>query len=228
MRNGKPRDEREESVRDYLLRPMQILAMSEKAAVASETWLENEKGKTRKEKVAETGIVPGIDPVTAVTGIEIGIGTGIGIGVEIGIGIGIVTIGEDHGPDLEIVMDIEDVISIALVQRIDVVPAHAPKSEVIVNDREAEVVRSVVQRANDLQNRMPPPTMSHLVNTRETELSPRRWRPIIMLMPLLQHKQTPDIQDMTTKMIKPETDIDMRSFPPIPQLRKKSSSYLLT
>ena len=44
MRNGKPRDEREESVRDYLLRPMQILAMSEKAAVASETWLENEKG----------------------------------------------------------------------------------------------------------------------------------------------------------------------------------------
>jgi len=221
MRNGKPRDEREESVRDYLLRPMQILAMSEKAAVASETWLENEKGKTRKEKVAETGIVPGIDPVTAVTGIEIGTGTGIGIG------IGIVTIGEDHGPDLEIVMDIEDVISIALVQRIDVVPAHAPKSEVIVNDREAEAVRSVVQRANDLQNRMPPPTMSHLVNTRETELSPRRWRPIIMLM-LLQHKQTPDIQDMTTKMIKPETDIDMRSFPPIPQLRKKSSSYLLT
>jgi len=235
MRNGKPRDEREESVRDYLLRPMQILAMSEKAAVASETWLENEKGKTRKEKVAETGIVPGIDPVTAVTGIEIGIGTGIGIGIEIGIGIGIVTIGEDHGPDLEIVMDIEDVISIALVQGIDVVPAHAPKSEaiggvreaevenVIVNDREAEAVRSVVQRANDLQNRMPPPTMNHLVNTRETEL-----RPIIMLMSLLQHKQTPDIQDMTTKMIKPETDIDMRSFPPIPQLRKKSSSYLLT
>ena len=66
----------------------------------------------RKEKVAETGIVPGIDPVTAVTGIEIGIGTGIGIGVEIGIGIGIVTIGEDHSPDLEIVMDIEHVISI--------------------------------------------------------------------------------------------------------------------
>lgn len=176
MKIGKLREEREGSVTVYPLRPMQILAMSAKAAAASETWPENVKGKTKKDEaeIAEIGIVPGIDPVTAVTGIEIGIGTGIEIGIEIGIGIGIaiVTIGEDHGPDHEIVMDIVDVISTALDHGIVVVPAHAPKSEEIVDDQEAEVVRNVVQKATDRQNRMPAPTMTgHLVITRETEPS---------------------------------------------------------
>jgi len=225
MKIGKLREEREGSVTVYPLRPMQILATSVKAEAASETWPENVKGKMKKDEaeIAEIGIVPGIDPVTAVTGIEIGIGTGIEIGIEIGIGIGIaiVTIGEDHGPDHEIVMDIADVISTALDHGI--VVAHAPKSEEIVDDQEAEVVRNVVQRATDRQNRMPAPTMTgHLVITRETEPSRKRWRPTRMLMPLLQLTQ--DILDMTTMMIKP--DIDMRSFPPIPQLKKEQ--FLLT
>lgn len=162
MKNGKPREERDESVTVYPLRPMQILTMSVKAEAASETWLENVKRKMKKDEIAEIGI----DPVTVVTrGIEIGIGRGIGIGVETGIGIGIVAIGEDHGPDHEIAMDIGDAISTALDHGIvPVVPAHAPKSDLrrgIGNDQEAveKIVKIVVQRANDRQNRMPAPTM---------------------------------------------------------------------
>lgn len=180
MRNGKPREERAGSVKDYLLRPMQISVMLVKAAVVLETWLEKEKGKMRKDdEIAEIGIVP-------VTEIGTGIGTGIGIGIEIGtgIGIGIVTIEEDRGQDHVIVMDIADVINIARGQGTVVVHAHVPKSEVIVNDQ--EVVRNVVQRATDHpNNRMPTvPTMTdHLVNTRpETELSLKQWRAIIMMI----------------------------------------------
>jgi len=168
MRNEKPKDEKEEFAKVYPLPAMQILAMSEKAVVVLETWLENEKGVKKEDENAETGIVPGIDPVIG-TGIVIE--TGIGIGIEIGIGIGIVTIVEDHVLDQETVMDIEDAISIARGQGTVVVPA--PKTEAIENDLEVEVVRNVVQRANDHQTRMPLPTMSQLVITKETELSPR-------------------------------------------------------
>jgi len=182
MKNGKPREERAGSVKDYLLRPMQISVMLVKAAVVLETWLEKEKGKMRKDdEIAEIGIVPEIDPVTE---IGTGIGTGIGIGIETGIGIGIVTIEEDRGQDHVIVMDIADATNIARGQGTVVVHAHVPKSEVIVNDQ--EVVRNVVQKATDHpNNRMPTvPTMTgHLVNTRpETELSLKQWRAIIMMI----------------------------------------------
>jgi len=182
MRNGKPREERAGSVKDYLLRPMQISVMLVKAVAVLETWREKKKGKMMKDdEIAEIGIVP-------VTEIGTGIGTGIGIGIETGtgIGIGIVTIEEVRGQDHVIVMDIADVINIARGQGTVVVHAHVPKSEVIVNDQEAEVVRNVVQRATDHPNsRMPTvPTMTdHLVNTRpETELSLKQWRAIIMMI----------------------------------------------